>query len=82
MLGVVVATMARTGKTWAARRDQTDSRMTPLDIAVAGAGPAGLAAALALGSQGHRVVVFDQFDTPKPLGSGLILQPTGLAVLD
>ena len=79
---VVVATMARTGKTWAARRDQTDSRMTPLDIAVAGAGPAGLAAALALGSQGHRIMVFDQFDTPKPLGSGLILQPTGLAVLD
>ena len=54
----------------------------PLEIAVAGAGPAGLAAALALSRQGHKIVVFDQFDEPRPLGSGLILQPTGLAVLD
>jgi salicylate hydroxylase len=53
-----------------------------LDIGIAGAGPAGLAAALALRRQGHRVEVFDQFDAPKPVGSGLILQPTGLAVLD
>jgi salicylate hydroxylase len=53
-----------------------------LSIAVAGAGPGGLAAALALHRQGHAVVVFDQFDTPKPVGSGLILQPTGLSVLD
>jgi 2-polyprenyl-6-methoxyphenol hydroxylase-like FAD-dependent oxidoreductase len=53
-----------------------------LDIAIAGAGPAGLAAALALRRQGHRIVVYEQFDTPKPIGSGLILQPTGLAVLD
>jgi salicylate hydroxylase len=53
-----------------------------LEIAVAGAGPGGLAAALALHRLGHRVVVFEQFDTPKPLGSGLILQPTGLSVLD
>ncbi len=46
------------------------------------AGPAGLAAALALGRLGHRISLFDQFDRPRPLGSGLILQPTGLAVLD
>ena len=51
-------------------------------IAICGAGPAGLAAALALNRQGHRITLFDQFETPKPLGSGLILQPTGLAVLD
>src|SRR5262245_40248537 len=54
----------------------------PLEIAVAGAGPAGLAAALALSRQGHKIILFDQFDEPRPLGSGLILQPTGLAVLD
>jgi salicylate hydroxylase len=54
----------------------------PFEIAVAGAGPAGLAAALALSRQGHKIVLFDQFDEPRPLGSGLILQPTGLAVLD
>ncbi len=51
-------------------------------IAICGAGPAGLAAALALHRQGHRISIFDQFDRPQPLGSGLILQPTGLAVLD
>ncbi len=53
-----------------------------LHIAVCGAGPAGLSAALALSRLGHRITLFDQFDRPKPLGSGLILQPTGLAVLD
>jgi 2-polyprenyl-6-methoxyphenol hydroxylase-like FAD-dependent oxidoreductase len=53
-----------------------------LDIAVCGSGPAGLAAALLLSRDGHRVRLFDQFDAPRPLGSGLILQPTGLAVLD
>ncbi len=56
--------------------------MKRLDIAIAGAGPAGLAAALALQRAGHSVIIFDQFDTPKAIGSGLILQPTGLAVLD
>ncbi|WP_262027702.1 FAD-dependent oxidoreductase [Microvirga sp. Mcv34] len=53
----------------------------PLDIAIAGCGPAGLAAALFLTRAGHRITLFDQFDEPRPLGSGLILQPTGLAVL-
>jgi salicylate hydroxylase len=53
-----------------------------LNIAIAGAGPGGLAAALALHRQGHKVVVYEQFDKPKPIGSGLILQPTGLGVLD
>lgn len=53
-----------------------------LDIAVAGAGPGGLAAALALHRLGHRVVVYEQFEAPRPLGSGLIMQPTGLSVLD
>jgi 2-polyprenyl-6-methoxyphenol hydroxylase-like FAD-dependent oxidoreductase len=52
-----------------------------LEIGIAGAGPAGLAAALFLSRAGHRVTLFERFDTPKPLGSGLILQPTGLAVL-
>lgn len=56
--------------------------MKTLDIAIVGAGPAGLAAALFLARAGHRVTIFERFDKPKPLGSGLILQPTGLAVLD
>ena len=50
-------------------------------IAIVGAGPAGLAAAIYLKRAGHRVVVFDQFETVKPVGSGLLIQPTGLTVL-
>ncbi|MFV0625640.1 FAD-dependent oxidoreductase [Sphingomonas sp. ac-8] len=55
--------------------------MTPRSVAIAGCGPAGLAAALLLARDGHRVTLFERFDTPKPIGSGLMLQPTGLAVL-
>lgn len=54
----------------------------PLDIAIAGAGIGGLAAAILLARQGHKVRIFDQFDAPQPIGSGLMLQRTGLAVLD
>ena len=56
--------------------------MERLAIAIAGCGPAGLAAALLLDAQGHRVTIFDQFDQPGPVGSGLMIQPSGLAVLD
>lgn len=54
----------------------------PLEIAIAGAGIGGLALAAFLARDGHRVRIFDQFANPKPIGSGLMLQPTGLAVLD
>jgi salicylate hydroxylase len=50
-------------------------------IAICGAGPAGLAAALLLHRDGHDVRLFDQFESPRTVGSGLLLQPTGLAVL-
>lgn len=50
-------------------------------IAIAGCGPAGLAAALFLHRDGHRVTLFERFDSPQPVGSGLMIQPTGLAVL-
>lgn len=55
--------------------------MRGLDIAIAGCGPCGLAAALLLHHAGHHVTLFERFDTPRPIGSGLMLQPTGLAVL-
>lgn len=55
--------------------------MRPLEVAIAGCGIAGLAAALLLHRDGHRVTLFERFETPRPLGSGLIVQPTGLAVL-
>ncbi|HEX7743089.1 MAG TPA: FAD-dependent monooxygenase, partial [Sphingobium sp.] len=55
--------------------------MRRLDIAIAGCGPCGLAAALLLHRAGHHVTLFERFDTPRPIGSGLMLQPTGMAVL-
>ncbi|MEL7188387.1 MAG: NAD(P)/FAD-dependent oxidoreductase [Pseudomonadota bacterium] len=50
-------------------------------IAIAGCGPAGLAAALLLAKQGHQITIYDQFVKAGPVGSGLMLQPTGMAVL-
>ncbi len=55
--------------------------MGAYDIAVAGCGPAGLAAALLLARDGHRVTLYERFDAPGPVGSGLMIQPAGLAVL-
>lgn len=55
--------------------------MPGFDIAIAGCGPAGLAAALLLHRAGHHVTLFDRFPAPRPLGSGLMLQPSGMAVL-
>ena len=53
-----------------------------LELAIVGAGIGGLALATLLARAGHKVRVFDQFETPQPVGSGLMLQQTGLAVLD
>jgi 2-polyprenyl-6-methoxyphenol hydroxylase-like FAD-dependent oxidoreductase len=55
--------------------------MTARTVAVAGCGPAGLATALLLARDGRRVTLFERFATPQPIGSGLMLQPTGLAVM-
>ena len=55
--------------------------MKPIDIAICGCGPAGLAAALLLKRAGHQVRIFERFERPQPIGSGLIVQPTGLSVL-
>ncbi|MDO9418766.1 FAD-dependent oxidoreductase [Pararhizobium sp.] len=55
--------------------------MRSLDIAIAGAGPAGLASALFMARAGHRVEILERFDRPSPVGSGLLMQPTGLTVL-
>ena len=52
-----------------------------LSIGIAGAGMGGLAAAAFLARAGHRVTVFDQFEVAGPVGSGLMLQETGLAIL-
>lgn len=51
-------------------------------IAVIGSGIAGLASAARLSRAGHDVTIFERFETPRPLGAGLLLQPSGLAALD
>ncbi|MEN7535754.1 FAD-dependent oxidoreductase [Aurantiacibacter flavus] len=55
--------------------------MQPLSIAIAGCGISGLASALLLSRAGHRVCLYERFAAPQPVGSGLMIQPTGMAVL-
>lgn len=53
-----------------------------LRIGIVGAGVGGLAVAALLARRGHAVTLAERFATPRPLGSGLVVQPVGLAVLD
>lgn len=52
-----------------------------MKIGIVGCGPAGLATALLLHRQAFDVTLIERFDEPHAVGSGFILQPTGLAVL-
>lgn len=61
-------------------RDHRPAR-PQLSVGIAGAGVGGLAAAALLAERGHAVEVFDQFDRPRPVGSGLVIQPVGQQVL-
>lgn len=51
------------------------------DMIICGAGIAGLATAALLAADGHQVLVLDKAPAPSPVGSGLVVQPVGLAVL-
>lgn len=53
-----------------------------MKIAIAGAGIGGLAAAVLLSRAGHDITIFEQFASPGPVGSGLMIQSAGLKVLD
>jgi FAD-dependent urate hydroxylase len=53
----------------------------PLRIAIVGAGTAGPAAAAFLAADGHEVHIFERAASLRPVGAGLLLQPTGLSVL-
>lgn len=48
---------------------------------ILGGGTAGPAAALFLARAGHDVVLYERVEDPQPVGAGILLQPTGLAVL-
>jgi 2-polyprenyl-6-methoxyphenol hydroxylase-like FAD-dependent oxidoreductase len=47
-----------------------------------GAGTAGSAAALLLARAGHQVTLFEAVRDPQPVGAGIMMQPSGLVVLD
>lgn len=57
------------------------SPVRALKVGVVGCGVAGQAVAALLAEAGHAVTVFERFAEPRPIGAGLLLQPTGLAVL-
>lgn len=53
-----------------------------MKIGVVGCGVGGMGAALALARRGHDVTLLEAVDAPRPVGSGLLLQPTGLKALE
>lgn len=55
--------------------------MNQLKIGIVGGGIAGSAAAHFLAKQGHSITVFEREATPKPIGAGIMLQPTGYKIM-
>jgi len=55
--------------------------MRRLDVGIIGAGTAGAAAAILLARAGHAVTVYERVPEPGPAGAGIVLQPSGMAVL-
>lgn len=53
----------------------------PSSIAIVGAGVAGAAAAIRLAERGVAVTLYEAVPEPRPIGAGLLLQPTGQRVL-
>ena len=51
-------------------------------VAIVGACTAGMAAALLLARAGHQVTLFEREAEAAPVGAGLLLQPTGVQVLE
>ena len=56
-------------------------KVVNMRVGVVGLGTAGAAASLFLKRAGHDVRVFERFASPRPVGSGILLQMTGMAVL-
>lgn len=53
-----------------------------MNIAIVGCGPAGLCCALQLSKQNHQITIFERMNDLTMQGSGVIIQPIGLAALD
>ncbi|KAL4882173.1 hypothetical protein BJY04DRAFT_227367 [Aspergillus karnatakaensis] len=58
------------------------SELKPLDVIIVGAGISGLAAAVALGKQGHRVVVLEKSKFNKETGAAINVPPNCTALLE
>ena len=56
--------------------------VSEMRVGIVGAGTAGLSAAALLARAGHAVEVLERAPNPGPVGAGLLLQPTGMAVLE
>lgn len=56
--------------------------MTSAKFAIIGAGTAGLASAILLARQNIHVTIFEKVSELEPVGAGLLLQPSGLAVFE
>jgi 2-polyprenyl-6-methoxyphenol hydroxylase-like FAD-dependent oxidoreductase len=54
---------------------------TALDVGIVGGGFAGNAVGVFLARAGHRVTIYERVAEPAAVGAGILLQPTGLAVL-
>ena len=52
-----------------------------MSVAIVGAGVAGAAAAIRLAERGVQVDLYEAVPEPRPIGAGLLLQPTGQRVL-
>ena len=55
--------------------------MNQLKIGIVGGGIAGSAAANFLARQGHHITVFEREENPRPLGAGIMMQPTGYKMM-
>lgn len=50
-------------------------------IGIIGAGFGGCASAIALARDGHAVTLLEAVEAPRPIGAGIMLQPSGLLAL-
>jgi 2-polyprenyl-6-methoxyphenol hydroxylase-like FAD-dependent oxidoreductase len=57
------------------------SAQPQLNIAIVGAGFAGLASGALLARSGHRVTVFEKFAQAQAVGAGVLIQPSGIAAM-
>ncbi len=53
----------------------------PRTIAIVGGGTAGAASALFLARAGHQITLYERVPEPSAVGAGILLQPSGMRVL-